>query len=88
MTTISAKDARATFSDLINRVAYGKEEAVITRNGRNVAAVIPMDLYALLESVLEEFEYDKDVREAREALAEADREGTVPWDEAKSEIGR
>lgn len=88
MTTISVRDARANFSDLINRVAYGKEGALITRNRKKVAAMIPVELYALLEDVLEDFEYKKDVEQARKALAEVEREGTVPWDKVKAEIGR
>ena len=30
---------------------------MITRKGRKMAAIIPVELYMLLESVLEEFEY-------------------------------
>ncbi len=50
--------------------------------------MIPVELYTLLEDVLDEFEYKKDVAEARQALAEVEREGTVPWNKVKSKIGR
>ena len=86
MTTISAREARASFSDLINRAAYAKERVMITRKGKKMAAIIPVELYTLLESVLEEFEYKNDVEEARAALAEVETEGTVPWEKIKSEL--
>ena len=86
MTTISAREARASFSDLINRAAYAKERVMITRKGRKMAAIIPVELYTLLESVLEEFEYKNDMEKARAALAEVETEGTVPWDKIKSEL--
>jgi len=86
MTTISAREARASFSDLINRAAYAKERVMITRKGRKMAAIIPVELYMLLESVLKEIEYKNDVEEARAALAEVETEGTVPWDKIKSEL--
>jgi prevent-host-death family protein len=85
--TVTAREARACFSDLINRAAYAKERVTITRKGRKMAAIIPMELYSLLESVLEEFEYNKDVEEARAALAEVERKGSVPWEQVKSELG-
>ncbi len=88
MATISAREARANFSDLLNRVAYTKKGEVITRNRKKIAAMIPVELYTLLEDVLDEFEYKKDVAEARQALAEVEREGTVPWNKVKSKIGR
>ena len=87
MATITAREARACFSDLINRAAYAKERVMITRKGRKMAAIIPMELYDLLDSVLEEFEYSKDVEKARAALAEVEREGTVSWDKVKSDLG-
>jgi len=87
MTTISAREARASFSDLINRAAYAKERVMITRKGKKMAAIIPADLYALLESVLDELEYNKDLEEARTALAEVGSEGTVSWDTVKSDLG-
>ena len=53
-----------------------------TRKGRKTAATIQMQLNTLLE----EFEYSKDVEEARAALAEVESEGTVSWDEVKSSL--
>jgi prevent-host-death family protein len=41
ITTVSA---RQHFSDLINRVAYGKDRIVLTRRNRPLAAVVPIEV--------------------------------------------
>lgn len=87
MVTISAREARESFSELISRTAYSKEHVVVTRNGKRMAALIPIEEFALLESVLDELEYKRDVREARRAQEEVKREGTVPWEEIKAKLG-
>jgi prevent-host-death family protein len=66
MPTISEVAARTTFSDLINRVAYGRERIVVTRRGHEVVAVVPVEDVALLELLEDEF----DLTEARAALAD------------------
>ena len=42
---IGAKDARAKFAELLGRVGFGREEIVIERSGKAMAALIPMDVY-------------------------------------------
>lgn len=84
MTTVTAKEARETLSELISRTAYSKEHVVVTRNGKKMAALIPMEEFELLESILDELEYKKDVEEARAALKEVETEGTVSWEKVKS----
>lgn len=43
---IGAKDARAKFAELLGRVGFGREEIVIERSGKPMAALIPMEVYA------------------------------------------
>jgi len=66
MPTISEVAARATFADLINRVAYGRERIMITRRGHEVVAVVPAEDVALLELLEGEF----DLSAARATLAD------------------
>ena len=40
MTTV---EARENFSDLINKAAYGNERVILTRRGKALAAVIPLN---------------------------------------------
>ena len=41
--TISVAEAKKHFSELIGRVAYGKEQIIITKRGRAMARLIPAD---------------------------------------------
>ena len=40
MEQVPVSQARAELSDLVNRVAYGRERIVLTRHGRAVAAIV------------------------------------------------
>ncbi len=83
MVRIPTVKARDEFSDLVNRAAYGKERVVLTRRGKPLAAVVPLEDVELLERL----EVRIDLDEARAALAEARDDGTVSWEEIKAEIG-
>ena len=81
--TVTTAEARDNFSDLLNRAAYGKERVVLTRRGRALAALVPLDDVALLEAI----EDRDDIADARAARAEADRDGTLPWEKVKADLG-
>ncbi len=83
MVRIPTVKARDEFSDLVNRAAYGKERVVLTRRGKPLAAVVPLEDVELLERLEDRIDLD----EARAALAEARDDGTVSWEEIKAEIG-
>ncbi len=80
ITTVSA---RQHFSDLINRVAYGKNRILLTRRNRPLAAVVPIEDVALLEAM----EDRDDLKAARAAIREVKRKGTTPWPRLKKELG-
>jgi prevent-host-death family protein len=79
---ITTVAARQNFSDLINRVAYGKDRVVLTRRSRPLAAVVPIEDVALLEKI----EDREDLKAARAALREVKRKGTIPWARLKKEL--
>jgi len=79
---VTTAAARKNFSDLINRVAYGKDRVVLTRRNRPLAAVVPIEDIALIE----EIEDREDLKAARAALREAKRKGTIPWARIKKEL--
>jgi prevent-host-death family protein len=81
--TISTVKAREQLSTVINRAAFGKERVVLTRRGKEVAAVVPIEDVKLLE----ELEDRIDLEEARAALAEAKSKGTIPWEKIKANLG-
>lgn len=83
VTAVSVADARSDLAELLNRVAYGKERLVITRHGRELAAIVPMeDLH--LANRLRRFVARKDVARA---LAELDAGKAPSWDELRQELG-
>lgn len=52
--TISVRDARAHFAQIIDRATHGGA-TVITRGGRPVAAVVSMGDYNALEDAIDEY---------------------------------
>ena len=81
--TISTAEAREKLADLVNRATYTKERLVLTRRGKEVAALIPLEDLELLEAL----ENLVDIEDARAALAEAEQEGTVSWGDFKKSAG-
>jgi prevent-host-death family protein len=80
---VTTAAARKNFSDLINRVAYGKDRVVLTRRNKPLAAVVPIEDIALIE----EIEDREDLKAARAAIRDIRRNGTVPWTRIKKELG-
>jgi len=80
---VSVSEARQTFADLVNRVAYRNERVLITRRGRPIAAVIPMEQVDFLERAEDEY----DLREALEALKELEHTPAVPLEQVERELG-
>ena len=42
---VGAREARQRFADLLGRVGYGKEVAIVERSGKPMMALIPIELY-------------------------------------------
>ena len=70
MNTIEAKE---DFADLISRVSHPKERVILTRRGKEVAAIIPIEDFALLQAS----QNKSDLEEAAEALKEARDKGVI-----------
>ena len=83
MGQVNTVDARAQFSEIINRAAFGKERITLTRRGKEIVAVVPIEDMKLLEALEDKI----DLEEARTALAEAKKKGTVSWEKIKKELG-
>jgi prevent-host-death family protein len=64
--TLSTGAARDRFAEVLNRAAFGKERVVLTRRGKPLVAVVPIEDVELLEAI----EDRTDAEEARAALAE------------------
>ncbi len=80
MTTLTASELRANLADTLQRVAFKGERTVVTRSGKRLVAVIPVDDLELLEAI----EDAMDVEAAKRALRER---GTVSWEKVKADLG-
>jgi prevent-host-death family protein len=80
-TSFSAVQAREKFADLVNRSAYRGERITLTRRGKGIAAVVPIEDLRLLE----ELEDRIDIAEARKALKEPGP--NIPLAEVKRRLG-
>ena len=83
MTRIRATRVRNDFAETINRVAYQGERIILERRGKPMAAVVPIEDLELLQDL----ENRMDLDEARAALADAKKHGTVSWDKIKADLG-
>lgn len=87
MTRLNVSKAREEFSEVVSRAAYGKERTIVSRRGKDLAAVIPMEDLHLLERLARE-EMDRiDIEDARAALKEAAEKGNIPLEEARKRLG-
>ena len=83
MKRVSTSEVRGDLAEIINRVCYNGERIVVNRRGKDVAAMVPVDELAILE----ELEDHLDLEEARAALRDAKRKGTIPWEKIKASLG-
>ena len=81
--TLNSTDARENLAHVLNRVAYAGDRVRITRRGKAVAAVVPIEDLELIERL----ENEIDIREAEKSLREARKKGTVPLEKVREELG-
>jgi len=82
MSRIAASEARDKLATILNEVAFGGERILLHRHGKDVAAVVSIEDFELLEAL--EDKMDLDI--ARKALAE--KGPNVKWEELKKEMDR
>jgi prevent-host-death family protein len=84
MTRLAAAKVREEFSEVVNKVAYGRDRVVVTRNDKDLVAVVSLEDLAALERM--EAEIDKKL--VISARAEVKKRGTIPWEEVKSKAAK
>ncbi len=63
-TVFSLTEAKSKFSDIINRIIYRKEKIMITKKGKKVAVILPIEEFKKFE--------ENGLIEAKGALADLD----------------
>jgi prevent-host-death family protein len=82
-TSINTVEAKEEFSELINRVSHNKERIILTRRGKEIAAIVPVEDLALLNAS----QSKNDLQEATEALKEARNHGSLSLEDLKQQVG-
>jgi len=83
MTRLSTTEARAQFSDVLERVAFKGERIVVERHGKVLGAIVSAEDFALLEKI-HALENEEDVAAVRRARKE---KGRIPWETIKRDLG-
>jgi prevent-host-death family protein len=87
MAHLSISKAREEFPEIVNLAAYGKQRTIVSRRGKDLAAIISMDDLRLLERLARE-EMDRlDLEDARAALKEAGGKGNIALRDLMRELG-
>ena len=84
MTSVTAKQLKDHPTDVLGRVQYGNERVAVTRYGKEVAAVVPIEDARLLERLEDLI----DAEDVLKAIDEAEREGTISLDELRQKLNR
>jgi prevent-host-death family protein len=82
MIKVTSSEARKDFAGMVKRARKGARY-LIHKHNKGIAAIVSVEDLALLEVI----ERRGDLKAARQALEEIEREGTIPWDQAKAELG-
>jgi len=82
MKRITTAEARKQMAELLNRAAYGGERFVVTRHGKELVAIVPLQDVTLLDK-LRALLARKDFEAA---VAEMEQSGTRPWDEVRRDL--
>ena len=83
MQEVELDGAPETLERLVRRVRQSRDRVVLTRRGKRLVAVVPIEDVEWLEEIEDQI----DREEARKALEESEREGTIPWEQVKAELG-
>ena len=76
---MTSAEARNHFPDLVSQATYAKTRTIITKRGKKVAAIIPIEDLERLEAL----EDNRDIEKIEHALENDEFEN---WNEAKKDI--
>jgi prevent-host-death family protein len=83
MATATTNELRTNLHDVLHRAKYAGERVIVTRHGKPIAAIVPLEDLELLRRLEEQI----DIAAATQALREAEESGFVPWDDVRAGTG-
>ena len=84
MPRLNLSKAREGFPEIVNRAAQEKERTILSRRGKDLAAVVPIEDLRLLERLTRQEEDRLDIEDARNALRETGK--NIPIEQAKKKL--
>lgn len=78
----SFSEARSHLADIANGVAYAGKRVVLTRKGRKLVAIVSIEDLQTLEAIEDRIDLD----DARKALLDAEKNGTISWESIKRKL--
>ncbi len=78
----SFSDARSHLADIANKVAYAGKRAVLTRKGKKVVAIVSIEDLEALEAIENQIDLD----DARKALIDVKKNGSLSWETIKRKL--
>lgn len=83
MTTATISDMRKNLSETLNTVQYNHERVIVQRQGKDVAVIISIEDYKLLE----ELEDKQDIESADRVLANIGNEDFLSLSDSLKKLG-
>jgi len=80
MRRMTTSELRKDISEAVNKVAYGGDRITLQRSGKDVAVIVSIEDYELLN----EIENRMDLDAVRNSLAEGGE--NITWDDLKKEL--
>ncbi len=75
-------DARSHLAEIANEVAYAGKRAILTRKGKKIVAIVSIEDLETLQAIEDRIDLD----DARKALLDVKKHGTVSWDSIKRKL--
>ena len=83
MAEVSLVEAHERFLEVVDRAEGTKERIYLTRSGKRIAAIVPIEDVEAIEKIEDRI----DRRALKRASAEMAVKGTIPWEKVKAELG-
>ena len=83
---IKPYEAKKALTTVINKVAYGKVPIIFESRGKDLAALISMDQFRLVERLMDALETRIDLEDAERALNDPENQERIPWKVLKDEF--
>lgn len=86
--TVTSEEVRLNLGELINRILYRNERVKVTRRGKPVMAMVPLEDLEFMEKVLDTLEDEIDLAVIKERLQDFEEKGeSISWKQIKAERG-